>query len=460
MNVFLIIAIILVLAGIAYRMGTQRALAVAGDGAGRTLHSRPGYYGTYLALWCGLPAGFVLALWMVAEPFLIQQIIVGELPQDVQVLEGDAFDLMMTTIGILAQGGPQPSNVQPFMLDAADRMNGLASIGRWAMFVVMLCVAIVGIAYARRTIVPRLRARNRVEQVIKYVLITCSCVAIFTTIGIVLSVLFESLHFFSMIPPLDFFTGTIWDPGFPREGADNTLNDFGLLPLLWGTVYIAFVAMLVAAPIGLMAAVYLSEYARGRVRAVAKPLLEILAGIPTVVYGFFALITVGPALREFGLMIGLDIQASSVLTAGLVMGIMIIPFVSSLSDDIISQVPQALRDGSYGMGATRSETIRKVIFPAALPGIVGGLLLAVSRAFGETMIVVMAVGAAANLEWSPFESMTTVTVMIVKQLTGDTEFSSPQTLVAFALGLTLFAITLCLNVVALYIVRKYREQYE
>ena len=268
MNVFLIVAIILVLAGIAYRMGTQRALAVSGDGAGRTLHSRPGYYGTYLALWCGLPAGFILALWMVAEPFLIQQIIVDELPQDVQALEGDAFDLMMTTIGILAQGGPQPSNVQPFMLDAADRMNGLASIGRWAMFVVMLCVAIVGIAYARRTIVPRLQARNRVEQVIKYVLITCSCVAIFTTIGIVLSVLFESLHFFSMIPPLDFFTGTIWDPGFPREGADNTLNDFGLLPLLWGTVYIAFVAMLVAAPIGLMAAVYLSEYARGRVRAV------------------------------------------------------------------------------------------------------------------------------------------------------------------------------------------------
>ncbi|MCB9958652.1 MAG: phosphate ABC transporter permease subunit PstC [Rhodospirillaceae bacterium] len=460
MNVFLIIAIFLVFSAFAYRKGTQKALATAGRDGVAVLHSRPGYYGTYLALWCGLPAVLVLGLWMVLEPLIVQQVVIGSLPDDVRALGGDDFNLILTTIQILARGGPQPSNVQPYMVDAAARINDLAAIGRWAMFAVMLSVAIFGFAYAQRLIAPSLRARNRVEQVIKYLLIICSCVAIFTTIGIVLSVLFESLHFFSMVPPQDFFFHTVWDPGFPREDADNAANDFGLVPLLWGTIFISFIAMMVAGPIGLLAAVYLSEYARGQVRAVAKPLLEILAGIPTVVYGFFALVTVGPALRDFGLTVGLDIQASSALTAGLVMGIMIIPFVSSLSDDIISQVPRSLRDGSYGLGATRSETIKKVVFPAALPGIVGGLLLAVSRAFGETMIVVMAVGAAANLTANPFESVTTVTVMIVKQLTGDTEFGSPQTLVAFALGLTLFVITLCLNIIALYVVRKYREQYE
>ena len=460
MNVFIIIAIFLALSAWAFHFGTRRALSVAGDGGAQVLHSRPGYYGTYLALWCGLPAVLVLVVWSLLEPVMIQQAVVSALPDDAQALEGDAFNLLMTTIEILAAGGPQPSNIQPYMEEAAARINELQAIGRWAMFGVMLAAAVAGIAYAHRTIAPHLRARNRVETVIRYVLIACSCVAIMTTIGIVLSVLFESLNFFSMIAPQDFFFSTVWDPGFPREDADNTLNDFGLLPLLWGTVYISFIAMLVAAPVGLMSAVYLSEYADGKTRAVAKPLLEILAGIPTVVYGFFALVTVGPALNQFGEWIGLDIGASSVLTAGLVMGVMIIPFVSSLSDDIISQVPRALRDGSYGLGATRSETIKKVVFPAALPGIVGGLLLAVSRAFGETMIVVMAVGAAARISLDPGESMTTVTVMIVKQLTGDTEFSSPQTVVAFALGLTLFVITLCLNVIALYVVRKYREQYE
>jgi phosphate transport system permease protein len=291
-------------------------------------------------------------------------------------------------------------------------------------------------------------------------LIAASTIAILTTVGIVFSVLFESIRFFNMVDPSNFYLGTVWDPRFTSADDNRGQGQFGFIPLLWGTLYISFIALLVAVPIGLFSAIYLSEYAGSKFRGFAKPALEILAGIPTIVYGFFALITVGPFLRDFGAMIGLEIDAISVLTAGLVMGIMIIPFVSSLSDDIISAVPQSLREGSLGLGATKSETIRRVILPAALPGIVGAVLLAASRAIGETMIVVLAAGAAANLSLNPFEPMTTITVKIVSQLTGDLEFTSPQTLVAFALGLTLFVITLAMNVYALYIVRKYKEQYD
>jgi phosphate transport system permease protein len=282
-----------------------------------------------------------------------------------------------------------------------------------------------------------------------------STIAILTTLGIVLSLVFETAHFFSLYPAAQFFFGSVWNPQF-RGG-----SDLGILPLLWGTLYISFIALLVAVPIGLLSAIYLSEYASKRMRTIVKPLIEVLAGIPTIVYGLFALITVGPILRDyFAQPLGLGTSSSSVMTAGVVMGIMIIPFVSSLSDDIINAVPQSLRDGSLGLGATPSETIRRVVLPAALPGVVGAILLAASRAIGETMIVVMGAGAAAKLSMNPFEAMTTVTVKIVSQLTGDTEFASPETLVAFALGLTLFVVTLGLNILALYIVRKYREQYE
>jgi phosphate transport system permease protein len=273
--------------------------------------------------------------------------------------------------------------------------------------------------------------------------------------------LFETLHFFSHVSPKDFFFGTVWDPRFSAAGrAGGAEGQFGLLPLLWGTAYISFVALAVAVPVGLFSAVYMSEYATKTVRTVVKPLLEILAGIPTIVYGFFALVTFGPFIRDLGASIGIGISATSVLTAGFIMGVMLIPFVSSLSDDIINAVPQSLRDGSYGLGATKSETIKRVVLPAALPGIVGAVLLAASRAIGETMIVVLAAGIAANLTLNVFEPVTTITVKIVSQLTGDLEFNSPQTLVAFALGLTLFVVTLALNIYALYIVRKYREQYE
>jgi phosphate transport system permease protein len=323
-------------------------------------------------------------------------------------------------------------------------------------------LAALGLAYGLWRQSPQLRARNFVERVVIGLLMAASGVAILTTFGIVLSVAFESFSFFQMVPPSNFFFGTVWDPRFAAAGASqaDSVGQFGLIPLLWGTLFISFVALSVAVPIGLLSAIYMSEYASSRFRGTAKPLIEILAGIPTIVYGFFALVTFGPMLRDAGASVGLSIAATSVLSAGIVMGVMIIPFVSSLSDDIINAVPQSLRDGSYALGATRSETIRQVVMPAALPGIVGAILLAASRAIGETMIVVLAAGIAANITLNPFESVTTMTVKIVSQLTGDLEFTSPQTLVAFALGLTLFVITLGLNVYALYVVRKYREQYE
>jgi phosphate transport system permease protein len=263
------------------------------------------------------------------------------------------------------------------------------------------------------------------------------------------------------VPVTEFLFGLNWSPQTAiRADQVGASGSFGIVPLFAGTLLISFIAMLVAAPIGLMIAIYLAEYAAQRVRTIVKPLMEILAGIPTVVYGFFAALVVAPKLRGLGMTLGLDVASESALAAGLVMGIMIIPFVSSLSDDVINAVPQSMRDGAYALGATRSETVKQIIIPAALPGIVGGLLLAVSRAIGETMIVVMAAGLAANLTWNPLEAVTTVTVQIVTLLTGDQEFDSAKTLAAFALGLVLFAVTLLLNVIALHVVRKYREQYE
>ncbi|MDX1812209.1 MAG: phosphate ABC transporter permease subunit PstC, partial [Gammaproteobacteria bacterium] len=330
-----------------------------------------------------------------------------------------------------------------------------------ALSVVAMIVAIGLSTYSLKSINVRKRARNAVEKTIVGFLILCSSIAILTTVGIILSVLFESIRFFKAIPFFDFIFGTVWSPQTAiRADQVGSSGAFGAIPLFTGTLLISFIAMLVAVPIGLMSAIYLSEYAGPKLRATAKPLLEILAGIPTVVYGFFAALTVAPFIRDLGGSLGLEVASESALAAGLVMGIMIIPFISSLSDDVINAVPQSLRDGAYGLGATRSETIRKVIFPAALPGIIGGILLAVSRAIGETMIVVMAAGMAANLTANPLEAVTTVTVQIVTLLTGDQEFDSPKTLAAFALGLILFIVTLVLNVIALSVVRKYREQYE
>jgi len=299
------------------------------------------------------------------------------------------------------------------------------------------------------------------EKVIKWLLIASSLVAVLTTVGIVGSLLFESIHFFKEVPLTDFLFGLKWSPQTAmRVDQVGSSGAFGAVPLFTGTLLISAIAMVVAVPIGLFAAIYLAEYAHGSVRNWIKPLLEILAGIPTVVYGFFAALVLAPWLRGAGDAAGFEVSSESALAAGLVMGIMITPLISSLSDDAINAVPQAMRDGSFGVGATKSETIRNVVLPAALPGIMGGILLAASRAIGETMIVVMAAGLAANLTANPFEAVTTVTVQIVTLLTGDQEFDSAKTLSAFALGLVLFLITLVLNVLALNIVKKYREQYE
>lgn len=486
MTLSVLLTILLVALVPIFIIGLMKARALAKNNP-RALHSRPGYYGGYIAIWSALPALIFLLIWSALAPAVVNGLVRAELPEQVVQQSGGQISLIMGTVDAVARGLPfltpterseiatNPAAVrdilgkagvilaaepEPYVVAAAYRLNELRAIARWLMTGIAAALAILGFLFAFSRIRADFRARNVVESVVKASLIAASTVAILTTAGIVMSVLIESVHFFKSVNILNFLFGTVWDPRFAGAGDVAAQGQFGLLPLLWGTLFISAIALVTAVPLGLFSAIYMSEYAHPKVRAVFKPLLEVLAGIPTIVYGFFALITIGPFLRDTGALFGLQISATSALGAGLVMGIMIIPFVSSLSDDIISAVPQSLREGSFGLGATKSETIRQVVLPAALPGIVGAVLLAGSRAIGETMIVVLAAGIAANLTINPLESVTTITVKIVSQLTGDLEFNTPQTLVAFALGLTLFVITLGLNIYALHIVRKYREQYE
>ena len=459
MNALIIAALLLVLLGVAYQSGWSRSRnLVTADGV--KVHSRSQYHGSYVAIWAMLPALAVLAVWAWLGGDVTHNYTVSQIPQDILLgLDQIALNATITRINAIASGYGVTGEIQPFEQSAGDALRSFQML---TFLGVLIAAAIAGSAallYARSRVTARLRARNAVERVINIVLLACSGIAILTTVGIVASLVTEAYKFFTFIHPIDFFFGTVWNPSFSSTGGGSH-GQYGLLPLLAGTLMITVIAMLVAVPVGLMAAIYLSQYAHPSFRAVAKPIIEILAGIPTIVFGFFALVTVGPFLRDVGGFIGLDIKATSALTAGIVMGIMIIPFVSSLSDDILNQVPRTLRDGAYGLGATKSETIRNVLLPAALPGIVGAFLLAVSRAVGETMIVVLAAGNSPVLRGNPFEPVATITVSIVNQLTGDSDFAGPQSLVAFALGLTLFVITLCLNVFALYIVRRFREQYE
>jgi len=458
---FLILAMLVVMA-LAYQLGRRRSLATVGGRSGvRNLHSLPAYYGFYTALWAGLPALVIAGLWMTFEGSVVTGMVVEGLPAQMRALPPDRLGLLINDITNLANGNIVSGEVDEVMQRAADHMNELRSIGSTALAVVVLSIGIAAGSLAWRAIGPRMRARNRVEAIVNALLIVSSMIAIFTTVGIVLSVLFESFRFFQKIPLTEFLFGLEWSPQTAlRADQVGASGAFGAVPLFAGTLLISFIALLVAVPIGLMSAIYLSDYAGPRLRSYAKPVLEVLAGVPTVVYGFFAALTLAPAIRGAGEAMGLTVSSESALAAGLVMGIMIIPFVSSLSDDVINAVPQSLRDASYALGATRSETIRQVILPAALPGIMGGILLAASRAIGETMIVVMAAGLSANLTANPLDSVTTVTVQIVTLLVGDQEFDSAKTLAAFALGLLLFIVTLGLNIVALHIVRKYREQYE
>jgi len=468
----------------------SKALAAV-SGNQRELHSLPQYYGFNGLLLSLIPSVLILLLWTFIQSISVEATISNMLPENL-IIEDANLSLLMSEVKRLSDGlsvvvasgimsrevvlnsVTDPAiiaaalteaniflsgDIQSDILSAAQRRYVLESDGSFYRNVVAITLSVLGFVFAFRQTNQNFRARNQVERIVLLILASAATLAIFTSVGIVLSMVFEASRFFTMHEWTDFFFGLVWAPSFSHG------SQLSILPLLWGTLYISFVALLVSVPIGLYAAIYLSEYASKSVRSIAKPLLEILAGIPTIVYGLFALTTFGPFLRMFfgdGGFLGVEWMSDSrsVITAGVVMGMMLIPFVSSLSDDIINAVPQSLRDGSYGLGATQSETIRSVILPAALPGIIGAILLATSRAIGETMIVVMGAGAVAKFAGNPLEALTTITTRIVSQLTGDLEFDSPETLVAFALGLTLFVLTLCLNVLALYIVRKYREQYE
>jgi len=488
MNTLLVIGVIVVLALVGYGLGRHRAV-VKSEGRSASLHSLPGYHGHFVALWAAVPSLILLVLWVPLEPILAMNasldyfqehvadpgnmeelrqsklaLLLG-LSQDAQTLildelDTDQYQLLQTEIRNMAAGTALAGHA-PFVQEVGDYYASYRTTSYYLMFACAVALAGVGAGFAWSRISPEMRARNRVETAVKWFMIICSTVAILTTLGIVLSLLFEAMRFFAKIPFTEFLFGLHWSPQMAiREDQVGSTGAFGAVPLFAGTALISFIAMCVAVPIGLLSAIYMAEYAHSKVRAVVKPLLEILAGIPTVVYGFFAALTVAPFFRDLGDSIGLDVSSESALAAGMVMGIMIIPFVSSLSDDVITSVPQSMREGSYGLGATRSETVRRVILPAALPGIVGGVLLAVSRAIGETMIVVMAAGLGSNLTANPLEAVTTVTVQIVTLLVGDQEFDSPKTLAAFALGLVLFVMTLVLNIIALHVVRKYREQYD
>lgn len=457
----LLVALAVVIAA-SFAFGRGRSISVVAPLGGiQTLNSLPFYHGMLTALWCAVPSIFLTLFWLLFDDKIIETLVISQITVEGELVRSDNVGLMLNTVENILAGtllGIEPSQE---LLNAAEHLKSLRHTSQMAMTVVALSLAMMGGLWAMRQISPQFGARVKVEKAFKTILLACSCIAILTTIGIILSVLFESLRFFKSIPLTDFMFGLQWSPQTAiRPDQVGGSGAFGAVPLFAGTMLISLIAMIVAVPVGLMAAIYLSEYAGTRFRTYVKPLIEILAGVPTVVYGFFAALTVAPAIRDAGTLIGLSPSSESALAAGLVMGVMIIPFVSSLSDDVINAVPQSLRDGSLALGATRSETIKQVVIPAALPGIVSGVLLAASRAIGETMIVVMAAGLAAKLTANPLESVTTVTVQIVTLLVGDQEFDSPKTLAAFALGLMLFTVTLGLNFVAQRVVNKYREQYD
>jgi len=453
--------LIVVMTLIAYAIGRVTAGRLRRTPEGASMHSLPVYHGAFVAAWVGIPALILLLLWLFLQGTVVDRLIIGSLPPSmVEGMDSSQVELTLSEIKNVAAGRVF-SEPTPDIRVAAERYAQWQAIARWAMVAVAFAVMVVAFGIARSKLAVRFRARNNFELILSALMIFCSLVAILTTLGIVVSLLFEAARFFAMVPFSEFLFGLRWEPQIAlRPDQIAGAGAFGAIPVFTGTILIATIAMLVATPIGLFTAIYLVEYANDTVRKIVKPIMEILAGVPTVVYGFFAVLTVAPAMREFGGTLGVSVSPNSALAAGAVMGIMIIPFISSLSDDALNAVPRTMRDGSLALGATPGETMTKVLLRAALPGIVGGVLLGVSRAIGETMIVVMAAGLIASLTINPLDSVTTVTVQIVTLLIGDTEFDSPKTLAAFALGLVLFIATLALNVVALQVVRRYREQYD
>lgn len=451
---------ILVLATAGFFMARRRAVALA-DGKLSSLHSRPGYYGWFVFVLGAFPALAVVALWSILEQPLLSSLVQGSLPAEFSADAPDMLAFFMEDVRRLAEGGIVRGELTPVLEAAGQQYATWQTASTILRYILGALITVFCVRQGLRLISADFRARNRVEAFVRYALLAAATISILTTAGIVFSVLFESIRFFDRVPITEFLFGLEWSPQTAiRADQVGSSGAFGAVPLFAGTLLITVIAMLVAGPVGLLSAMYLAEYASPRFRDMAKPIMEVLAGIPTVVYGFFAALTVAPFIRRFGEAFGLSVSSESALAAGLVMGIMIIPFVSSLADDAITAVPKSLRDGSLAMGATRAETIVQVIMPAALPGIIAGFLLAISRAIGETMIVVMAAGLAANLTANPLEAVTTVTVQIVTLLVGDQEFDSAKTLAAFALGLVLFLATLVLNVVALYVMQTYREKYD
>ena len=475
MNLSTLLLIIIAGSVIAYLFGHRRSHRIAKPiGGVRKLATLPSYYASMMALWAFIPALLLIVLWTVFDGTIIDSLVKSSMPAETKKLAPESFGLVYNRVESVAVGIGSMESLGLEYEPAVKRLRTLTSISKQTMPVLAIIVLVLGALIGFKGVSAKYNARHGVERVFNITLFLCSSIAVLTTFGIVFSVLFEALHFFQKVPFMDFVFGTHWSPQIAiREDQAGASGSFGVIPLIAGTLLISLIALLIAVPTGLMSAIYLSEYASARARGIVKPALEILAGVPTVVYGFFAALTVAPAIRRWGdalrdwgadngidFLAELAVSSESALAAGIVMGVMIIPFVSSLSDDVINAVPQSLRDGSFGLGATQSETIKKVVFPAALPGIVAGVLLAASRAIGETMIVVMAAGLAANLTINPLDAVTTVTVQIVTLLVGDQEFDSAKTLAAFALGLFLFVITLMLNVIALRVVKKYREQYD
>jgi len=460
MSAWIALSLIILFAAAGWFLARMRAFVVSG-GRLNELHSLPGHHAWFGFLAVMVPAFALFVLWMLGEPFIANRILISHLPEAVQQGDPGTLTLRMQEAKNYVTGGLLLREPEPEIIAAGEAYAEFRWLSRIWMTLAVVAVALGGLWWGTRRIARDFRARQAIEGVVRGAMFLASVVAVLTTVGIFTSLIYETSQFFETIRISDFVFGTEWSPQMPiRRDQAGASGAFGAIPLLTGTLLITFIAMCVAIPLGFFSAIYMADYASARLRAVAKPVLEILAGIPTVVFGFFAIQTVSPLFREAGAEVGLRVSSESALAAGVVMGIMIIPFISSLSDDVMNAVPQSLRDGSYAMGATKSETIKKVVFPAALPGIVGAILLAVSRAIGETMIVVMAAGLTANLTANPLEAVTTFTVQIVTLLVGDSEFDSPKTLAAFALGLLLFTVTLVLNFIALDVVKRYRERYD
>lgn len=452
-------AILLVMSLMGYWLNRRAARAMRRDGA--RLHSLTGYHGLYSLLMILVPVFVLTIAWLVMQGSVVDNLMMSGLPEGVlDGLDEGQQQLILAEIKSLSRGQVF-GTPEEWKVAAAERLNSLQATASMMLVAIVAICSLALLMFARQRVSPSFRARQGVEHIVSGLMIFCSIVAIFTTVGIIASLAFETYKFLQMVPLTEFLFGLNWEPQIPiREDQVAATGAFGWVPVIVGTLVITAVALLLAIPIGLFSAIYLNEFAPSLVRSIAKPILEVLAGVPTVVYGFFAILVVAPAIRSLGASLGIGVSPNTALAAGSVMGIMLVPFISSFADDALSAVPRSLRDGALALGATRAETVLNILFPAAIPGIVGGVLLAVSRAIGETMIVVMAAGLIANLTANPLESVTTVTVQIVTLLIGDTSFDNPKTLAAFALGMMLFLVTLIINVFALRFVRKYREAYD